>query len=75
MKGTYKYELYGSQIPPPYAQQDAYMTLYGQPQPVTTPLVQVDRAAVGHLVMAAVTIYVTWFILQVFQRSMDRYLE
>ena len=65
------YELYGSQIPPPYAQHDAY----GQPQPVTTPLVQVDRATIGHLVMATIVIYVTWVILHVFQRSMDRYLE
>ena len=65
------YELYGSQIPPPYAQDD----VYGQPQPVTAPLVQVDRATIGHLVVATIVIYVTWVILQVFQRSMDRYLE
>ena len=65
------YELYGSQIPPSYAQHDAC----GQPQPVTAPLVQVDRATIGHLVMATIAIYVTWVILQVFRRSMDRYLE
>ena len=65
------YELYGSEIPPPYAQHDAY----GQPQPVTTPLVQVDTATIGHLVMSTIVIYVTWVIFQVFQRSMDRHLE
>ena len=65
------YELYGAQIPPPYAQHDEY----GQHQPVTTPLVQVDRATIGHLVVATIIIYVTWVILQVLQRSMDRYLE
>ena len=65
------YELYGAQIPPPYAQHDEY----GQHQPVTTPLVQVDRATIGHLVVATIIIYVTWVILQVLQRSMGRYLE
>ena len=65
------YELYGSQIPPPYAQHDAY----GQHQPVTTPLVQVDRATIGHLLVATIIIHITWVILQVLQRSMDRYLE
>ena len=66
------YEQYGSQVPPPYAQHDAY----GQPTPVTTPLVHVDRAAIGHLMVATVIIYITmsWVILQVPQRSMDRYL-
>ena len=42
---------------------------------VTTPMVQVDRATIGHLVVATIVIYITWVILQVFQRSMDRYLE
>ena len=65
------YELYGAQIPPPYAQHDAY----GQHQSVTTPLVQVDCATVGHLTVAIIIIYVTWVILQVLQRSMDRYFE
>ena len=65
------YELYGAQVPPPYAQYEAY----GQHQPVTTPLVQVNRATVGHLVVATIIICVTWVILQVLQRSMDRYLE
>jgi hypothetical protein len=58
------YELYGAQIPPPYAQHDEY----GQHQPVTTPLVQVDRATIGHLVVATIIIYVTCVILQVLQR-------
>ena len=65
------YELYGAQIPPPYVQHDEY----GQHQPVMTPLVQVDRATIGHLVVATIIIYVTWVILQVLQRSMGRYLE
>ena len=63
------YELYGAQVPPPYAQHEQY----GQHQPVSTPLVTVDRATVGHLVVATIIIYVTWVILQVLQRSMDRY--
>ena len=65
------YELYGAQLPPPYAQYNEY----GQQQPVSTPLVAVDRATIGHLVVATIIIYVTWVILQVLQRSMDRYLE
>ena len=65
------YELYGAQIPPPYAQYETY----GQQQPVSTPLVAINRATVGHLVVATIIIYVTWVILQVLQRSMDRYLE
>ena len=63
------YELYGAQIPPPYTQHEPY----GQHQPVSTPLVTVDQATVGHLVVATIIIYVTWVILQVLQRSMDRY--
>ena len=69
MRVTYRYELYGAQVPPPYAQYEAY----GQHQPVSTPLVAVDRATVGHLVVATTIIYITWVILQVLQRSMDRY--
>ena len=65
------YELYGAQVPPPYAQYEAY----GQHQSVATPLVQVHRATMGHLVVATIIIYVTWVIFQVLQRSMDRYLE
>ena len=65
------YELYGAQIPPPYAQHETY----GQQQPVSTPLVAINTATVGHLVVATIIIYITWVILQVLQRSMDRYLE
>ena len=53
-----------------YAQHGAY----GQPMPVTTPLVQIDRATIGNRVVATIVIYITWVILQVLQQSMDRYL-
>ena len=46
------YELYGAQIPPPYAQYEAY----GQQQPVPTPLVAVNQVTVGHLVVATIII-------------------
>ena len=57
------YEQYGSQIPPLYAQHDAY----GQPTPVATPMIHTDRATIGHLVVATIIIYITWVILQVSQ--------
>ena len=36
---------------------------------MTTPLVQVDRATIGHLVVATIIIYVMWVILQVSSSS------
>jgi hypothetical protein len=65
------YELYGAQIPPPYTQHETY----GQQQPVSTPLVAINTATMGHLVVATIIIYITLVILQVLQRSMGRYLE
>ena len=64
------YDHNGQQSPPPYT-QDALEEAEPSGHAV---LNTADTLSVGRIVVAPVVVYVTWVIMQVMQRTMERYL-